>query len=287
MKSLVAFDAAMKHNSFSLAAQELSVTPGAVGQQVRKLEAWLGTSLFKRSIRQLRPTADARHYWAVVQPALARIEQASHALRLSQANEVWLSMPPTLAAKWFAPRMADFLGHHPGIALHLGASSALLDLEREPVDLAIRYFDGDDPQLDCTLLCRDEARLYCTPDYARRLKLKSPPDLVRATLLHTALHPHWRAWLQRFAHLSPAQVDAIASQHVDQTLLAIEAARHGQGVVLSSALMTQAEVRDKTLYEPFECRLELPKAYYLVHLRRAELRPAVLAFKQWLLSVRD
>ena len=285
IKALLAFDAAMKHNSFTLAAKEMHVTAGAVGQQIQKLEEWLGTTLFTRTVRQVTPTTDALNYWATVQPALSRILQASDALRQSQSNEVWLSMPPSLAAKWFAPRMADFLSHHPDISLHLDTSTALADFNRDRVDLAIRYFDGRVSELASELLYGDEARLYCSPDYARKLKLKTPNDLKRATLIHTTLHPHWGPWMEKFSQLSARQVTSIPGLHFDQSIMAIEAARHGQGAVLCSALLTEAEVREGALFEPFAGRLALSKAYYVTHEKTAKLRPAAVALKKWLLSL--
>ncbi len=285
IKALLAFDAAMKHNSFTLAAKEMHVTAGAVGQQIQKLEEWLGTTLFTRTVRQVTPTTDALNYWATVQPAVSRILQASDALRQSQSNEVWLSMPPSLAAKWFAPRMADFLSHHPDISLHLDTSTALADFNRDRVDLAIRYFDGRVSELASELLYRDEARLYCSPGYARKLKLKTPNDLKRATLIHTTLHPHWGPWMERFSQLSAIQVTSIPGLHFDQSIMAIEAARHGQGAVLCSALLTEAEVREGALFEPFAGRLALSKAYYVTHDKTAKLRPAAVALKKWLLSL--
>lgn len=284
VKALLVFDAAMRYNSFTLAAEELHVTPGAVGQQIQKLEAWLGVTLFTRMVRQITPTAEARHYWSNVQPALTRLQHASDQMRLQQVNEVWLSMPPTLAAKWFAPRMASFLAQRPDISLHLGATTAISDFERDRVDLAIRYFDGEDASLESALLYRDEARLYCAPDYAREHRLQTPNDLVRATLLHTSLQPHWRSWLQRFCTLSDAKIEVIPRLHFDQSLLAIETARFGQGAVLSSAILTEVEIRDGTLCEPFECRLPVPKGYYVVHHKGMPLRPAALALKNWLLQ---
>ena len=274
----------MKHKSFTMAAKELHVTPGAVGQQIQKLEEWLGTQLFIRSVRQVQPTADAKNYWDVIQPALLRIHQVSDRLRRSQVNDVWLSMPPTLAAKWFAPRMSGFLSRRPDISLHLGATDALTDFERDRVDLAIRYFDGNDLTLQSDLLYRDEARIYCSPAYASKFKLKMPGDLVRATLLHTVLHP-WKPWLQKFSELTAQQIDAIAGQHFDQSMLAIEAARHGQGVVLSSSILTELEIRDGSLYEPFDLPLPTTKAYYVVHHRQSTLRPAAVALKKWLLDM--
>jgi LysR family glycine cleavage system transcriptional activator len=185
--------------------------------------------------------------------------QASEALRQSQSNEVWLSMPPSLAAKWFAPRMADFLSHHPDISLHIDTSTALADFNRDRVDLAIRYFDGTVSELASELLYRDEASLYCSPAYARKLKVRTPSDLKRATLKHTKLHPHWDSWMEQFSRLSARQVKSIPGQNFDQSIMAIEAARHGQGAVLCSALLTEAEVREGALFEPFDGCLALSK----------------------------
>lgn len=160
----------------------------------------------------------------------------------------------------------------------------MVDFERDRIDLAIRYFDGDDPTLDSTLLYQDEARLYCSPEYARKLKLKQPEDLLRATLLHTTLLPHWQPWLKQFTQLSESQIAAIPCQHFDQSILAIETARHGQGVVLSSAILTQKERHNGSLCDPFELRLPVQKGYYLVHHRQTVLRPAAATLKTWLIE---
>ncbi len=287
IKSLLVFDAVMQHGSFVQAAQALHVTPGAVGQQIQKLEDWLRTPLFTRGVRQVQPTADALNYWATVQPALARLHQASDQLRLGQAQEVWLSMPPTLAAKWFAPRMAGFLTRQPGVSLHLSATTALIDFQRDRVDLAIRYFDGHDPALQADLLYADEARLYGAPDYIARLNLATPADLARATLLHTTLQPHWAEWLRVFSPLTAQEISSIAGVHFDQSMLAIEMARHGQGVMLSSPILVETELREGTLCEPWPLNLPVHKGYHVVHPRQATLRPAVLALKSWLLEVAE
>jgi LysR family glycine cleavage system transcriptional activator len=284
LKALLCFDAAMRLNSFSLAADELSVTPGAVGQQIRNLEQWLGVSLFARQIRQIQPTPDGHAYWAQIQPALAQIVDASHALRDRHNNNVWLNMPPSLAAKWFARRMAGFLESHPAVALHLSSSTTLADFSSERVDLAIRHFDGHAPELDVELLHQDDARVYCTPSYAAQFGLRLPNDLRRATLLHNTLHPHWPDWLQRFAQIGEEEARKIPGIHFDQSLMAIEAARRNQGVVITSEWLTQEEVASGALIEPFEQRLPLSKGYYLVQPRHSILRPTVQALKEWLVN---
>jgi LysR family glycine cleavage system transcriptional activator len=284
LRALVAFDAAMRTNSFSLAAEELSVTPGAVGQQIQKLEQWMGTSLFVRQVRKVQPTAEALAYWKQIQPALAQVLAASRRLRDNQSRVVSLSMPPSFAAKWFPHRMAGLLIRYPTIELHLNATSALVDFEREPIDLAIRHFGGDDPALDAVLLYRDDARVYCSPGYAAGIGLRRPTDLSRATLLDTSAHPYWPAWLNRFARLTAAQTAAIGRIHFDQSLMAIEAARLGQGVVLTSALLTEEEMAVGTLVEPFAHRLPLASGYYVVHHRKWPLGPAAEAVREWLVE---
>ncbi len=271
----------MRLSSFTLAADELGVTPGAVGQQIQKLEEWLGVALFARQIRQVTPTAEGRAYFARIQPALAEILHASRRLRERNNTGLRLSMPPSFAAKWFGPRMADFLQAYPGIALSLTTSTSFVDFELDAVDLAIRYFNGVAPELSVQLLWPDEARAYCSPAYARKRKLKTPRDLQAATLLHNTLHPHWTAWLQRFSCLAAAQIEAIAGMQFDQSLMAIEAAVREQGVVLTSALLVEAELAGGTLIEPFGDALPLSTGYYLAHPATAELQPGVSALKDW------
>jgi LysR family glycine cleavage system transcriptional activator len=284
LKALPAFDAAMRSNSFSIAASELHVTPGAVGQQIRKLEHWLGVRLFSRQVRQVIPTAEAIAYWKRVQPALAQIADASRGLRESRRTSVRLSMPPSFAAKWFTRRMANFITSHPEIELQLSSSVAPVDFEREDFDLAVRYFDGKDAQLDASLLARDEARVYASPAYLAQHRLRRPDDLVRATLLHTTILPLWPQWLERFGKLSASRIAAIPGVHFDQGLMAIEAARQGQGLVMASPLLTEDEVARGDLVEPFGHRIAVSGAYYVVHPRRARLRPAAGYLKEWLLD---
>lgn len=284
LKALLALESAMRLGSFTLAASELNVTPGAVGQQIQKLEAWLGVALFVRQIRQVTPTVEGRAYFAQIQPAIAQIVEASRRVREGRSQGVRLSMPPSLAAKWFAPRMADFLIAHPGVALDLSTSTAFVDFDLDAVDLAIRYFNGVDDTLAVHLLYADEARVYCSPSYANRLKLKRPIDLQRAALLHNTLHPHWSTWLTQFSTLTQAQIDRIPGLHVDQSLIAIEAAVREQGVVLTSALLTQSEIASGALIEPFKLALPLTSGYYLVHPRTAELRTNATTLKTWFIE---
>lgn len=284
LRALVAFEAAVRLGSFLAAARELHLTPGAVGQQVRKLEAWLGAELFERGIRKVTVTRDGLGYYKHVAAALQQIRQASQALRRQPGDDVWLSTSPSLAGKWLGPRIARFIAQHPLINLHLSASARLADFDRDTVDLAIRYFDGKDPRLAVQLLYRDEVHLYCSPRYREMIGLATPSDLRRATLLHTTLHPHWAAWGQGFAPLGAAEWAALRGVYFDQSSLALEAAKADQGVVLNNPLLAADDLASGALVEPFAHALALTTGFYLVCRRHPPLKPSALALREWLVD---
>ncbi len=282
LNALVAFEAVYRRGSLRSAAEELHVTPGAVGQMLRKLEAWLGIPLFKREVRRLVPTGSARQYHERVGPALSIIRQATTAARARVPHEVRISMPPGIAAKWFAPRMGRLLAAHPGISLSLNATSAIVDFEDGEVDLAIRHFNGVDARLSVSLLARDEGRVYCTPEYRRKHRLSRPGDLVRAVLLDNTLHPHWPLWFKRHSHLALEAVRNIPRIRFDLAALAIDAATRDQGAILTGPHLTEAERSTGALIEPFDTVLELEVGYYLVRPERASLRPGIRSMIDWL-----
>ena len=275
----------MRLKSFALAADELNVTPGAIGQQIRKLEDWLGVELFARAVRQITPTADGLAYAARIAPALQQIRDASHQLRDQTNHAVRFVMPPSFAAKWFSKRMSRFLIAHPETSLHVGSSSILMDFDLDPVDLAVRYFNGKDERLETVLLYQGQAATFCAPAYRDRLDLNTPDDLVRATLLNDILHPWWEKWLGMFSGLSTPEIRGIKRVEIDQTSMAIEAAIHEQGVVLANPLLAEEDLAEGKLIQLFPDQVvEVPSGYYLVWPKNRELRAPVMEFRDWLLG---
>lgn len=285
LNALRAFEAALRLNSFALAAGELNVTPGAVGQQVRKLEDWLGVRLFQRSVRQIQPTAEALEYGARIAPALHQLADASRSLRDRHDNTVRVVMPPSFAAKWFSSRMSRFLIEHPTTDLHVGSSSTLNDFSRDPIDLAVRYYDGVSGDLESVLIYQGRAAAYCAPAYRKAQRLRKPADIAGATLLNDTLHAWWNDWLGTFAGLDTEQCRRIRRIEIDQTPLAIEAAIHGQGVLLANPLLAEEDVSQGKLEALFpEAVLTVPYGYYLVYPKHRELRGQVRVFRDWLLE---
>jgi LysR family transcriptional regulator, glycine cleavage system transcriptional activator len=281
LKAIACFDAVMRTGSAALAAEQMFVTPGAVAQQIRKLEGWLGVSLFTRTVRKLNPTQEALAYWKQVQPALQTLENTSLALRHRQGQEVRLSLPPAFANSWFARRMPTLTRQHTQLKLHLSASIDLVDVSHDGFDLAVRHCDGQVQGLVAELLLADEVRVYCSPLYRERLQLRSLADLTRTTLLYTTSHAHWPAWL---AQLGMADAQMASGLRFDQPELAIDAARRGQGVVLTSPWLVEEAVEQGQLEQVFEATLSVGKGYYLVHRASAPLRAPVEQLRQWLLQ---
>lgn len=284
LRSLVAFEAAARHLSFAKAAEELYVTPGAVGQLIHKLEDWLGLKLFHREVRKVSLTEAGAAYFGRISTALGQIAQASMALKQRRHNEVRISMPPSLARKWFVPRMARFMDLHPDISLSIDASAALVDFDKDSIDVAIRHFKAQEStRLDAELLFLDELRVYCSPRYRKNLKLKRPEDLARATLLATRIHPYWERWFLQFSNLSEREIGKIATISFDASHLAVDTAKRDQGVVLTSAQVVEQEIASGELIEPFEARLAVDEGYYLVAPKGAfALGGAVQALRLWL-----
>lgn len=281
MKALQAFAAVMRSGSFTLAASELHVSAGAIGQQIQKLEAMLGYPLFLRRTRQVYPTAAAQSYWQQLQPILQQL-QALHQPTL-HTDTVRMTSPPSFASRWLAPRLERLAQLHPHIRLHLHTSIQPMDLAQDGFDLAIRYFAGEDDELESHLLCADEVRVFCSPAYQQQLQLRQVNDLSRATLYVTPLQPYWAAWFDRFSTLTPQRCHAISQIHVDQGVIAIEACSRGQGMLMISPILVTEELASGRLVEPFPCRMPLSQGYHVVHLPQV-LQGAAAVVKDWLLA---
>lgn len=284
LRSLVAFAAAAKHLSFAKAAEELYVTPGAVGQLIHKLEDWLGVKLFYREVRKVSLTEAGAAYFGRISTALGQISHASILLKQRSHNEVRISMPPSFARKWFVPRMIRFMDLHPEVRLNIDASAALVDFDSESINLAIRHFNAHESNaFDVELLFLDELRVYCSPMYCDKLKLKQPQNLAKATLLATRIHPYWERWLLQFTSLSKREIGEIPTINFDASHLAIDTAKRHQGIVLTSTSLVEHEIASGELIEPFEARLPVDEGYYLVGPKGSfALGGAVEALRMWL-----
>lgn len=278
LNSLRVFDASARHLNFRLAAEELNVTHGAVAQQVRRLETDLGSPLFLRRPRGLELTMQGRQFHQDVRRAMAIIEDATG--RFAVSKTVILSMPPSFAAKWLVPRLRGFEDTHPEIKLEIRAETELVDLERDDVDFAIRQGSPPFPaHMDSTCLARLDLTAVASQSYSSRIgALVEEADLFHFNLIQDG-HRHWEQ--NPLAHSARPRI-----LQFNQTALAIDAARNGQGIALVPKIYLQgadAEQLD-VIWNFAETDMS---GFFLLRLLSRTQNAAQRAVADWLISQFD
>ncbi|MEM9170734.1 MAG: transcriptional regulator GcvA [Pseudomonadota bacterium] len=287
LNALRVFEAAARHLSFTKAAEELNVTPGAVSQQIKALEAYAGAPLFRREKRALLLTDAAQASLPVLRDAFDRIGEAAKVLTARRdALRLKVSVAPSLAAKWLVPRLDAFHAAAPEYDVWLSADMDVVDFAVDDVDLAIRYGSGDYPGLAVERLMSETIVPVCSPALLDGPHgLRRPADLARQALLHDASPdkddsiPNWSMWLKA------AGVDGVDGRRglkFNQSSLVIEAAVAGKGVALAKAALALADLEAGRLIVPFDLTTPSSFAYYVVHPPAKARAPAVCAFKDWL-----
>ena len=282
LKALRAFEAAARLGSFTAAGRELFVTQGAVSRLVQSLERDIGVSLFTRRGRHLDLTPEGRRYAATLGDGFRTIRQATEAIRFTGRPDVLtVSVLPSFATKWLAPRLAAFLDAHPTVDLRISASRQLTDFD-DGVDAAIRYGAGDWPGTISHLLMRDEVFPVCSPDLlAPEGPLAGPADLADVTLLHGDAPEDWAVWLEAAGLEGPNLTRG--PRFSDGAALA-QAAIDGAGVALGRISLVGLDLKAGRLVRPFGPTLTDRFACYLV---RPAGRPPPRhfeAFKTWILG---
>ena len=199
LKSLQAFEAAGRQLSFTDAAHELNVTPGAISQQIRLLEDTLEVKLFKRLNRQIVLTDAGRIFLPLVSEGFNRFGEAVELVRQQRSEgPLTITSAPSFVSKWLIPRLRDFKRAHPDIDVRIDTSDRLVDFVHEDIDVGIRFGDGEYPDLDTVFLFAFDLIPVCSPELLRQGGgLNKVSDLKNYTLLHSnydELDPGWPDW---------------------------------------------------------------------------------------------
>ncbi len=286
LNALRAFEAAARHMNFSRAADELSVTPGAVSQQIQNLEDCVGAALFKRTPKGLLLTDAAQTALPALREAFDRLGEAASLLTAAvDGRRVTVSAAPSFAAKWLMPRLGRFEAAHPEVDVWLQAGMELVDFTTGEVDVAVRYGSGRYPGLEVTRLMSETVIPVASPDLVRDRPLDSPEDLAHHVLLHDGSPdadescPDWAMWL---AARGIKGVDGTRGPRFNQSSLVIEAAMSGRGVALAKQALAQDDIDAGRLVAPLQIATHVDFAYYVVHPKAKGRLTQVRAFVSWL-----
>lgn len=297
LNSLRAFEAAARHLSFSKAAEELHVTPAAVSQQVKTLEDHLGVILFHRLNRNLALTAAGLAGLPQLQQAFCVLTEG--VARMRGAGELRLlavEAAPSFTAKWLLPRLPRFYAEQPEIDLRIVGTLKQVDprpLGTEiqqtffsgELNVGIRFGGGHYPGCRVDRLFRVAIAPLCSPALiSGKHPLRKPQDLKSHILLHDDTpwegRPDWATWAEHAGH---PELAVARGPHFSSVQLVLQAAMEGQGVALGIEAIAADDISAGRLVVPFDIRLPLKSAYYLVTLEQDENSPRIAAFRDWIL----
>ncbi|MCI1044764.1 MULTISPECIES: transcriptional regulator GcvA [Caballeronia] len=282
LNALRAFEAAGRLGSFKEAAAELHVTHGAISQQVRLLEAWLGAPLFERHNRRVVLTPAARVYLAQIGPLFDRLSQATARYGVSEAlsRTLTVNAPATFTLRWLVPRLEQFRARHPDVEVRIETSNEPVESLKDTYDIVIR--GGPDTFYGYVMrrFLEEERLPVCSPTLSKRLPLQTPEDLRRHTLLHTSSLPRvWPDWLAQagIAALTPAAVLTF-----DHFYLTLQAAVDGMGIAMGPTALVADDLASGRLVAPFDGP-RLPSRSYCTYVADEKAgHDLIVLFRAWL-----
>jgi DNA-binding transcriptional LysR family regulator len=288
LTSLVVFEAAARHLSFTRAAAELNITQAAVSRQIRMLESNLGVVLFTRLHRTVQLTAQGRKLLHTVTISLQYLAATVADLRDSDGNAAPITVVATLAVAslWLIPRLAKFREEiFPDIEVRVLATDQEIEQIGDEFDVAIRYGTGHWPGLRSRFLGQAEIFPVCSPDYLNRHPFTDIDGLLDQTLLYQEdSRWNWMDWPIWLAELGGVGKTARRKLKINSYPLLIQAALAGQGVALGWSCLIDHLLTEGSLVRPIGATLTTHHSFYLVT-GDYKIMPARLdAFCDWVVA---
>ncbi len=277
------FETVARRGTISRAAEEMSVSPSAVSQQIKLLEQQLGVKLFRRQGRLLSLTLEGEQLFQTSTAALRMLRDAQrHFGKTRETYELNMRVTPSFGARWLGPRLSDFVNRYPDWDLRVDAAPDPTDFDREMMELEIRYGVGNYPGYHVEPIFDDRVLPLCSPEFLAGLEPKESLGafLDQARLIRTprALY-QWEHWL----HFNGIDLSSMhMSILMDRSSMALELAKDGVGIVLDSMALAVPEIAEGKLV-PALPQIPVVKfpSYWAICPARYLSRRAVQLFLDW------
>lgn len=283
LNALKAFDAAARHLSFTKAAEELFVTQAAVSHQIKSLEGFLSVKLFLRRNRTLLLTEEGQAYYLDLKDIFQSLQDATEKL-LSRGSKgaITVATPPSFASQWLVPRISQFSALYPDIDVRIKAVDEDEGFLTDDIDIAMYLGRGRWSGVHAEKFQSEYLTPMCSPMLLQTgAPLRTLADLKNHVLLHDTGRAVWSDWLKEF---KVANVNVNQGPVFSHSMLVLQAAALGQGVVLGNTMLARPELEAGRLVMPFAERVETKISYYIVTDPNPIDAGKIDAFKEWMLA---
>ncbi|MGY5802095.1 LysR family transcriptional regulator [Rhizobium sp. LEGMi12c] len=288
LKGLQAFEAVGRCGSVNAAALELKVSPGAISQQIRKIESFLGVTLFERNGRTVELTQWGRLYHQEISKGFEQFAAAEQILeRARNENALVLSALSSVVNKWIGRRIFDWQALHPNAHVRIVGRDKEPRMGFDDIDFRISYGSDVLQHEHYTELFRDWVVPACSPALIKG-KAPSAAQLLEYPLLHVEWERHFSpypSWLEFASKAETPLKETTAGLSFTLSSSAIDAAVNKRGVVLAQMSMIADELEAQTLVIPLDIRIALRESYFLAWDRAALEKPHGRQFRDWLVTI--
>ena len=284
--ALVAFESAARHQSFTKAADELSLTQSAICRQIGGLESFLNIELFRRSRRGVVLTEAGAAYSRKVAAQLDAVERDTLALMGNQGTtSIELAVVPTFGTQWLLPRLRTFQHRHPEVSVHLTNRTRPFLFADTHFDAAIYYGDAEWSGTEAHFLMHEHLLPVCSPALLGDTPV-TVEHIAALPLLQQTTRPY--AWRQWFAAQGMNVARDMTGPRLELFSMLAQAAQHEMGIALIPPFLIQRELKEGSLVIALDRAVpNNDRAYYLIVPERKAESAALKAFRDWLLAQAD
>jgi DNA-binding transcriptional LysR family regulator len=279
ISSLLALEAVERLGSASAAADELSLTHGAISRQLKVLEAQLDIPLIQRDGMRLKLNPAAAEYCGIVRGLLQDLSQATLKLKANPTGgSLNLAILPAFGVHWLAPRLKEFADRHPEVTVNLSTRLKPFDFRAQAFDGAIHFGQQEWLGVDYLHIADERVLPVCAPTLVSEPPA-DPAGLLRYPLLHLETRADaWEAWFGSYGVAAPG----LHGMLFDQFSTMAQAAIHGLGIALLPSYLAESEIRSGRLVCIYGEAVASSGSYYLVWPNDRPARPPLLKFARWL-----